>query len=232
MRSATSPGGSCGHGPRPEPGGARDRPPAHHRRRPAGHARAGAPRRVDRRQGQERLGGRARSVHRRDLRHGDVPLVRRERLPRDRRHRTTPVHRPDRLGRLRAGLRVQDDDRGSTLPGTVTPGTRIKDVGTLRLDKGRTKVDNANRQGMGWLTFEDAIAWSRNVVAAKVALRLGRNTKKAATTPRRGCGSASGSRPGSTSRARSPARPTSATPRSPRGARSTSPTAPSARAWR
>jgi cell division protein FtsI (penicillin-binding protein 3) len=65
--------------------------------------------------------------------------------------------------------------------GTVTPGTRIKDVGTLRLDKGRTKIDNANRQGMGWLTFEDAIAWSRNVVAAKVALGLGKNTKKAAT---------------------------------------------------
>ena len=66
--------------------------------------------------------------------------------------------------------------------GTVTPGTRIKDVGTLRLDKGRTKVDNANRQGMGWLTFEDAIAWSRNVVAAKVALGLGKTTKKASTT--------------------------------------------------
>ena len=66
--------------------------------------------------------------------------------------------------------------------GTVTPGTRIKDVGTLRLDKGRTKIDNANRQGMGWLTFEDAIAWSRNVVAAKVALGLGTTTKKAATT--------------------------------------------------
>jgi cell division protein FtsI/penicillin-binding protein 2 len=66
--------------------------------------------------------------------------------------------------------------------GTVTPGTRIKDVGTLRLDKGRTKIDNANRQGMGWLTFEDAIAWSRNVVAAKVALGLGKTTKKAATT--------------------------------------------------
>ncbi|HEU5202981.1 MAG TPA: penicillin-binding protein 2 [Candidatus Limnocylindrales bacterium] len=66
--------------------------------------------------------------------------------------------------------------------GTVTPGTRIKDVGTLRLDKGRTKIDNANRQGMGWLTFEDAIAWSRNVVAAKVALGLGKTTKKAAAT--------------------------------------------------
>jgi cell division protein FtsI/penicillin-binding protein 2 len=62
--------------------------------------------------------------------------------------------------------------------GTVTPRTKIKDVGTLRLDKGRTKIDNANRRGMGWMTFEDAIAWSRNVVAAKVALDLGRNTKQ------------------------------------------------------
>ena len=62
--------------------------------------------------------------------------------------------------------------------GTVTPSTRIKDVGTLRLDKGRTKIDNANREGMGWMTFEDAIAYSRNVVAAKVALGLGDTTKE------------------------------------------------------
>ena len=54
-------------------GRARDRPASHHRRRPAGDARAGAAGRVDRGQGQERLGGRARPVHRRDLRHGDVP---------------------------------------------------------------------------------------------------------------------------------------------------------------
>ena len=65
--------------------------------------------------------------------------------------------------------------------GVVTPKTKIKDVGTLKLDKGRTKIDNANRQGMGWMTFEDAIAWSRNVVAAKVALDLGRNTKASAS---------------------------------------------------
>ena len=57
--------------------------------------------------------------------------------------------------------------------GTVTPATMIKDVGTLKLDGGRTKIDNANRKGMGWITFEDGIAWSRNVVAAKVALQLG-----------------------------------------------------------
>ncbi len=57
---------------------------------------------------------------------------------------------------------------------TVSRSTKIKDVGTLRLDGGRTKIDNANRKGMGWITFEDGIAYSRNVVAAKVALRLGK----------------------------------------------------------
>ena len=57
--------------------------------------------------------------------------------------------------------------------GTVTRTSRIKDVGTLRLDGGRTKIDNADRKGMGNITFEDGIAYSRNVVAAKVALDLG-----------------------------------------------------------
>jgi cell division protein FtsI/penicillin-binding protein 2 len=60
--------------------------------------------------------------------------------------------------------------------GTVTRTTKIKDIGTLRLDRGRTKIDNADHRGMGWITFEDGIAYSRNVVAAKVALDLGRNT--------------------------------------------------------
>jgi cell division protein FtsI/penicillin-binding protein 2 len=62
--------------------------------------------------------------------------------------------------------------------GTVTPSTQIKDVGTLRLDKGRTKIDDADRKGMGWMTFEDGVAYSRNVVAAKVALALGRSTRE------------------------------------------------------
>lgn len=57
--------------------------------------------------------------------------------------------------------------------GTVTRTTKFKDVGTLRLDGGRTKIDNADRKGMGTITFEDGIAYSRNVVAAKVALELG-----------------------------------------------------------
>ena len=55
----------------------------------------------------------------------------------------------------------------------------IKDIGTLQLDGGRTHVDDADRKGMGWMTFEDAIAYSRNVVAAKVALGLGTTTSDA-----------------------------------------------------
>jgi cell division protein FtsI (penicillin-binding protein 3) len=62
--------------------------------------------------------------------------------------------------------------------GTVTPTTKIKDVGTLHLDKGKTKIDDADRKGMGWMTFEDGIAYSRNVVAAKVALGLGTTTRE------------------------------------------------------
>ena len=62
--------------------------------------------------------------------------------------------------------------------GTVTPSTRIKDVGTLHLDKGKTKIDDADRKGMGWMSFEDGVAYSRNVVAAKVALGLGKTTRE------------------------------------------------------
>ena len=66
--------------------------------------------------------------------------------------------------------------------GTVTPSTMIKDTGTLRLDGGRSKIDDADRKGMGWMTFQDGVAYSRNVVAAKVALGLGASTKASATT--------------------------------------------------
>ena len=62
--------------------------------------------------------------------------------------------------------------------GTVTTSTRIKDVGTLHLDNGKTKIDDADRKGMGWMAFEDGIAYSRNVVAAKVALGLGKTTQE------------------------------------------------------
>ena len=62
----------------------------------------------------------------------------------------------------------------------VTTKTRIKDTGILKLDGGRTHIDDADHKAMGWMTFEDAIAYSRNVVAAKVALGLDKTTKGAA----------------------------------------------------
>ena len=61
--------------------------------------------------------------------------------------------------------------------GTVTTKTKIRDTGTLRLDGGRARVDDADHKAMGVMTFEDAIAYSRNVVAAKVALKLGKTTE-------------------------------------------------------
>jgi cell division protein FtsI/penicillin-binding protein 2 len=59
--------------------------------------------------------------------------------------------------------------------------TRIRDTGTLRLDGGRSHIDDADHKAMGWMAFEDGIAWSRNVVAAKVALGLDKNVTKAST---------------------------------------------------
>jgi cell division protein FtsI (penicillin-binding protein 3) len=66
--------------------------------------------------------------------------------------------------------------------GTVTLGTKIKDAGSLKLDKGRARVDNADRKSMGLMTFQTAMAYSRNVIAAKVALDLGSNTREAAVS--------------------------------------------------
>jgi cell division protein FtsI/penicillin-binding protein 2 len=61
---------------------------------------------------------------------------------------------------------------------TVTTTSQIKDQAKLTLDKGRTHVDDADHKSKGWMKFEDAIAWSRNVVAAKVALGLGATTRE------------------------------------------------------
>jgi cell division protein FtsI/penicillin-binding protein 2 len=60
--------------------------------------------------------------------------------------------------------------------GTVGLKTKVNDSGILKLDNGRTHVDDADRRAMGWLTFEDVVAWSRNVGAARVAMGLGETT--------------------------------------------------------
>jgi cell division protein FtsI/penicillin-binding protein 2 len=64
--------------------------------------------------------------------------------------------------------------------GTVTPTTMIQDSGVLRLDGGRTQIQDADRRAKGWMKMRDGIAESRNVVAARIALGLGPTTQKAA----------------------------------------------------
>src|SRR3954451_22687558 len=58
--------------------------------------------------------------------------------------------------------------------GVVTPKTKLRDTGTLQVDGGGAHVDDADHKAMGTMTFEDAVAYSRNVVAAKVAMKLGK----------------------------------------------------------
>ena len=87
-----------------------------------------------------------------------------------------PLHRPGRVERLRAGVRVQDDDRDDGPRGGHGDAERPASRTSARSGStvAETKIDNADRKGMGWMTFEDGIAYSRNVVAAKVALGLER----------------------------------------------------------
>ena len=62
---------------------------------------------------------------------------------------------------------------------TTTLQTKYKDTGYLRLDHGKTKIEDSDRQAMGVMKLEDAIAYSRNVVAAKVALGLAPTVQEA-----------------------------------------------------
>jgi cell division protein FtsI/penicillin-binding protein 2 len=66
--------------------------------------------------------------------------------------------------------------------GVVTPTSIVSDGARLKLDGGRTFVTNADKRSRGRMTFEDAVAWSRNVVLSKVALELGETTEAAART--------------------------------------------------
>jgi cell division protein FtsI/penicillin-binding protein 2 len=64
--------------------------------------------------------------------------------------------------------------------GVVTRTSRVNDQAILRLDGGKASVTNADRGSRGRLTFQDAVAWSRNVVMSKVSLLLGDDAQAAA----------------------------------------------------
>ena len=81
--------------------------------------------------------------------------------------------------------------------GTTSMFKTYRDGGRLRLDGGRSRIEDADGKAMGRMTLEDAIAYSRNVVAAKVALGLAPTTQGASeilyeTWTRLGFGSATG----------------------------------------
>ena len=64
--------------------------------------------------------------------------------------------------------------------GTASPSTMIDDSGSLSLDGGTAKVWDSDLRPMGWIPFQDVVAYSRNVGAARVALGLARTTEQAA----------------------------------------------------
>jgi len=64
--------------------------------------------------------------------------------------------------------------------GTTSMDRVYRDSGRLRLD-GDTKIEDADRRAMGNLPLRDGIAYSRNVIAAKVALGLAPTTPEASS---------------------------------------------------
>ncbi|MBP1704759.1 MAG: Peptidoglycan glycosyltransferase [Chloroflexi bacterium] len=64
---------------------------------------------------------------------------------------------------------------------TATTKTRFADTAYISLDRGRARIWNANKRGMGTITFADGVAYSRNVVMSRAALRLGKSTRTAAS---------------------------------------------------
>jgi cell division protein FtsI/penicillin-binding protein 2 len=64
--------------------------------------------------------------------------------------------------------------------GTTTLTTKYRDTGRMKLDNGQTRISDADGRAMGELELQDAIAYSRNIVAAKVALGLAPTTAESA----------------------------------------------------
>jgi stage V sporulation protein D (sporulation-specific penicillin-binding protein) len=64
--------------------------------------------------------------------------------------------------------------------GVIKASTRFRDPGYLLLDHGANRIHDADKKSMGILSFADGVAWSRNVVAAQAAIKLGNTTAKAA----------------------------------------------------
>ena len=62
----------------------------------------------------------------------------------------------------------------------------LRDSGRLRLDGGKTRIDDADGKAMGSMKLEDGIAYSRNIIAAKVAIGLAPDDGRGVVDPLRG----------------------------------------------
>jgi len=65
--------------------------------------------------------------------------------------------------------------------GTTTLTTKYRDTGRLKLDNGKARITDSDGIAMGEMQLRDGIAYSRNVVAAKVALGLAPTTGAASS---------------------------------------------------
>ncbi len=65
--------------------------------------------------------------------------------------------------------------------GTTSLDREYRDSGRLHLDNGRARIEDADGKAMGVMSLADGIAYSRNVVAAKVALGLAPTTSEASS---------------------------------------------------
>ena len=65
--------------------------------------------------------------------------------------------------------------------GTTSLSMTYRDTGRMKLDNGKTKVTDADGKAMGNMRLEDGIAYSRNIVAAKVAFGLAPTISGAST---------------------------------------------------
>ena len=63
--------------------------------------------------------------------------------------------------------------------GTTSLDKTYRDSGRLILDGGDARIEDADGRAMGRMKLEDGIAYSRNVIAAKVAMELAPTTKAA-----------------------------------------------------
>jgi cell division protein FtsI/penicillin-binding protein 2 len=63
--------------------------------------------------------------------------------------------------------------------GTTSMTKEYKDQAVLRLDGGKARITDSDNRSMGKLKLEDGIAYSRNIIAAKVAMGLAPSTDEA-----------------------------------------------------